>query len=100
MAEGGAPTSSIASVTGPLPQVERECAQEGERGHQLPGSHPENEQLATLQHVIEQNNVELAAKDEGLAAKDEVIAAKDEVIAALKEQLHKLQQPAEGEPPV
>jgi serine/threonine protein kinase len=92
VADGGAPTSSAASVTGPQ-QVERECAQEGERGHQPPGSHPENEQLATLQCVIEQNNQVIAAKDEELAAKDEELAA-------LKEQLRKLQQPAEGEPPV
>ena len=61
--------------------------------HQLPGSHPENEQLATLQHVIEQ-------KDQVIAAKDQGLAAKDEELAALKEQLRKLQQPAEGEPPV
>ena len=42
----------------------------------------------------------IAAKDAELGRNREEIAVKDEVIAALKEQLQKLQQPAEGEPPV
>jgi len=85
----------------------------------------DEEDVVTLQHVIEQkdaqmkkkdeklavnqkeltaNRQELAAKDEELAAKDEELTAnrqeQDERIAALEAQLQKLQQPKEGVPPV
>ena len=50
------------------------------------------EDAATLKHVIEQ-------KDEQIAVNQQELTAKDKEIALLKAQLQQLQQPKEGVPP-
>ena len=57
------------------------------------------EDVATLKHVIEQKDEQIAVNQQELETNRQELTAKDEEIALLKAQLQQLQQPKEGVPP-